>query len=1058
MALAKTTRPSQAETLVRPRLVRRLDLARKTLVTWVWAPPGAGKTTLVASYLAARKTRGLWYQIDEGDADLATFFYYLGRAAPRRRRPLPLLTPEYRHGVVLFARRFFRELYSRLKPPFTVVFDNYQDVPRYAALHDVMAESVAEIPNGGRVIFISRSDPPPAFARHRLHRRLEILDGSQLRFTPTEAVGLARKLAPGAWPRATIRSLYDIADGWCAGLVLLLEHLRSEGRASAAPPKPSSKVLFDYFAGEIFKKADPSVQTVLLHTAFLPRVTEAMAVALTGQPAAGEVVAALHEQNYFTNKQASDGEPVYEYHPLFREFLSSQARRVYSPADCARIQRAAAGLLAAAGQIEPAARLLREAEDWNALEQLIRRHAQSLVTQGRVQTLEEWLGGIPAAIIEARPWLLFWRGWIADRHADRQRSLKQAFTAFRREGDAIGTLLAWAGVIFGFLSEGVLVGMERWIALLDEIITDAPAFPSTGVEARVATAMFAAITLRCPSHPKAAYWAERAIEAARRHPDPFTRAITAAIWFHHQLQSGDLTRVGSVVDEMRTVMRARGVSPTAIVNASMVVAWYEAATALPSYRNTVARTLELAHASSALQSLRETGWRSARHTVLCGGLMGALSDGDLVTAASWLGELDRDVQHLGPMFRLWRHWFIVWEALIRRDVARAATYQPEMLRLAHEAGRGLDEAVAHLLSAQVSHARAAENEARSHLDRGLEIGRAMSSAYVEFMARLTEAKLCLDCGQESDGLQALRIAMALGRERGYVSSHVWIPTVMAGLCARALEAGIEPDYVRGLVQQRRLVPESPPVEAETWPWPIRILTLGRFEVLLDGEPVRFARKVQRKPLALLKALIAFGGRGVREEFVMDALWPEAEGDAARVALASALHRLRGLLGRDQAILRQEGRLSLDSRLCWVDVWAVDRLLGRAESAAGHPQLIRRAADLYRGAFLDAGEAELPRATAMVESLRRRLLRHLVRAGRQCEEANPQEAVDWYEEALRVDPCAEDACQSLMTVYHRLDRSTDVTVTYQRCRAALDTGRGLTPSAATQRLLQTLSAR
>src|SRR5262245_37239854 len=110
MALAKTTRPSQAEILVRTRLVQRLDFARKKPVTWVWAPPGAGKTTLVASYIAARKTRGLWYQLDEGDADVATFFYYLGLAAPRRRRPLPLLTPEHRHhGVAIFARRFFRE-------------------------------------------------------------------------------------------------------------------------------------------------------------------------------------------------------------------------------------------------------------------------------------------------------------------------------------------------------------------------------------------------------------------------------------------------------------------------------------------------------------------------------------------------------------------------------------------------------------------------------------------------------------------------------------------------------------------------------------------------------------------------------------------------------------------------------------------------------------------------------------------------------------------------------------------------------------------------------------
>ena len=109
-AFAKTTRPTLARTLARPRLFRRLDRAGQRPVTWVWAPPGSGKTTMVASYLAARRHRVLWYQMDEGDADVATFFYYLGGAAPSRRRPLALLTTEYRAGLAVFARRFFREL------------------------------------------------------------------------------------------------------------------------------------------------------------------------------------------------------------------------------------------------------------------------------------------------------------------------------------------------------------------------------------------------------------------------------------------------------------------------------------------------------------------------------------------------------------------------------------------------------------------------------------------------------------------------------------------------------------------------------------------------------------------------------------------------------------------------------------------------------------------------------------------------------------------------------------------------------------------------------------
>jgi len=38
---------------------------------------------------------------------------------------------------------------------------------------------------------------------------------------------------------------------------------------------------------------------------------------------------------------------------------------------------------------------------------------------------------------------------------------------------------------------------------------------------------------------------------------------------------------------------------------------------------------------------------------------------------------------------------------------------------------------------------------------------------------------------------------------------------MARLCARALEAGVEVEYVRDLIRKRGLIPEEPPVEIET---------------------------------------------------------------------------------------------------------------------------------------------------------------------------------------------------------------------------------------------------
>jgi len=83
MPLAKTTRPSATTLVARPRLFRGLDRAAKRLITWVSAPPGAGKTVLIASYLVARHITNLWYQIDNGDNDIASFFYFLSLAAPR---------------------------------------------------------------------------------------------------------------------------------------------------------------------------------------------------------------------------------------------------------------------------------------------------------------------------------------------------------------------------------------------------------------------------------------------------------------------------------------------------------------------------------------------------------------------------------------------------------------------------------------------------------------------------------------------------------------------------------------------------------------------------------------------------------------------------------------------------------------------------------------------------------------------------------------------------------------------------------------------------------------
>ncbi|MCH9047043.1 MAG: hypothetical protein IIA40_13180 [SAR324 cluster bacterium] len=112
---------------------------------------------------------------------------------------------------------------------------------------------------------------------------------------------------------------------------------------------------------------------------------------------------------------------------------------------------------------------------------------------------------------------------------------------------------------------------------------------------------------------------------------------------------------------------------------------------------------------------------------------------------------------------------------------------------------------------------------------------------------------------------------------------------------------------------------------------VKIYSLGRFLIEIDGNPIRFAAKAQREPLELLKALVALGGETAPVEHLTESLWPEAEGDKAQGSLAATLHRVRGLIGN--ATLRHgDARLTLDPGCCRVDAWAFSCLLQQASRA------------------------------------------------------------------------------------------------------------------------------
>lgn len=245
-------------------------------------------------------------------------------------------------------------------------------------------------------------------------------------------------------------------------------------------------------------------------------------------------------------------------------------------------------------------------------------------------------------------------------------------------------------------------------------------------------------------------------------------------------------------------------------------------------------------------------------------------------------------------------------------------------------------------------------------------------------------------------------------------------------------------------------------------WPVRIYTLGRFALVKNGIPHHSDRKAQKRPIELLQALIALGGRGVRQLQLEDALWPDAAGASARQSFNMALSRLRKLI-EPESLHLEEGKLTLDSRRCWVDVWAFERRLHRIDKflpAAATPpaelfQLVREVMSLMQGPFLGL-EAEQHWMLPLRDKLRHRVRRLFAELGRWCgREGLCEQAIGVYHKALEIDPLAEEFHYRLMTCYAALGRHPEALAAYHYCCKALYRCLKTPPSPPTSILLQAI---
>ena len=1041
--IAKLIRPSAGELLRRERLFAALDEARRRKAVWISAPGGAGKTSLVASWIEARRLPCLWLALDAGDADPASCFFHLaaGARAAFGIADLPPFSEAQRAGVGLFARRFFERLCAAIDPPLVLVLDNYQAFTADSPVHAVTDALFASVPPGVLAVVASREAPPPRLARWLAGADLATIEFPALRLTRAETAALAT--AHGIDPNGRLDTLHELARGWAAGVVLLARAL-AQGLPLPKPGDAPPAAIFDYFAVEVFDQAPSAMHAFLHRTAFLPSMTAAMAEAASGEPRAGALLEELHRAHLFVERR-EDTEIVYEYHPLFREFLQVRARSVFDAEGLRAIRDRSGRLALARGEAEAAGRLFAANEDWGALASVFRAHAAGFAAQGRHQALRGLIDLAPPAVRDGEPWLAFWRAWcrMAGQEDGWRTPLERAFERFAADGDFEGAFAACAWL----LRTSVVAGeAQRWIAVAERLAAGHPGFVDPAIEARVIW-QFHQVRQFPPHHPLVARWADRAEELVRTLDQTTLRLRMAAFALSVHFAHGDVRRMGALVAATRGLPGPGETPPSDELGLQMFRGYYQLhMSELEAAAATLARVERLAAETGTAGDLA-AAWHLGARVALC--------LGETARARAYHDQLAALGDSLPP-YPCHAHTTAVYIALHEGDLDAAAAAASAVV--AYQDAFPVFRPVWRANLAQVLLECGEVARARDELDAVVADARAARLPATESTALLLHAAALFRLGAGERAAASLRDGLARARELGCVPHLPFIlrPT-LARLAARALESGIEREFATDLVASWRLAPPSP--EEERWPWGIRVRALGVFELAIEGDTLNGAARTQRKPVELLKCLVAFGGRDVGAAMVMQALWPEAEGDAAKRSFDVTLHRLRRLLGRDDAIVLEAGKLALNPEVMWVDALAFERLAARTEEAlrgaARAPalpvgELLDRTLRLYRGPLLASDDDAW--VQPLRERLRNRYLALVERAGEFLERSERADAaLACYQRALDLDPPAERIYQRIMRFLHARGRRAEALEVYRSCREMLAATLGAQPSSETEAL-------
>ncbi len=406
--------PAQAGWMSRPRLVRLLNSGLEHKLIIVSAPAGFGKTTLLGEWALSRRKIFSWLSLDEVDNDSLRFWTHfisslqvsrpgLGRAALEMLQSYSPSQLPVETCLTTLINEIFEE-----NRAFVMVLDDYHLIGN-PTIHADLKFLIDHMPPQFHLVLSTRIKAPFSIGRLRIKNQLTELDADDLRFTSQEIALFAKKVIGGKLADDDIPALGTYSEGWAAGLQIAAVAIKKDLPGDAPLVSKGYEHMIEYFMEEVFSSHPDEVQSFLLETSILDRLSGELCDAVTGQKDSAATLEALCAGNMLIVPLDHERRE-FRYHVLFADTLKSRLRKL-DPGRVRRLHSRASQWFVENDMPDEAIRHAIEAEDWDRAMSLVDKYAGIALLRGESSTALRWMKSLPSKSITSHPGLCTGYAW-----------------------------------------------------------------------------------------------------------------------------------------------------------------------------------------------------------------------------------------------------------------------------------------------------------------------------------------------------------------------------------------------------------------------------------------------------------------------------------------------------------------------------------------------------------------------------------------------------------------------------------------------------------------------